>query len=331
MSGWMRMNREERGLRSAAEAGGRFEGWTRFVRVGAISLGLGLLSTGWFFFLGTAGSAGGETRREDREAIRAHIDQIFRAYVDGDEETVRRTHAENWRGYLSQSETTIRGIDEYMRNAKAALASPWRVKDYEMREFDVVFYGDLAVVPYIATMKVGPQGGLQSTIRVLDVYRKEEGHWNQVASNVARHPETEAKLRQLPFPVSKRLESEILAARDAVWRAYFSGDSTRLKSLLPTETIAMAAEREGWSDRESILAASKSMGEQGVELLRLEFPWTEIQLYGDVAVLYTGYEFELSEGPGQPASTTFVGKGTEVFVRREGRWLNVGWHLDSNS
>jgi len=26
-----------------------------------------------------------------------------------------------------------------------------------------------------------------------------------------------------------------------------------------------------------------------------------------------------------------AGRGTEVFVRRNGRWVDVGWHLDSGA
>jgi len=48
-------------------------------------------------------------------------------------------------------------------------------------------------------------------------------------------------------------------------------------------------------------------------------------VYGSVAILYTTYVFE-TEGPEGRKTTT--GRGTETFVRREGRWVNTGWQVD---
>ena len=61
--------------------------------------------------------------------------------------------------------------------------------------------------------------------------------------------------------------------------------------------------------------------------MRLEYPRTEIRLYGDVAILYTTYVFEVESPDGK--RETSAGRGTEIFVRRNGRWVNPGWHLDS--
>jgi hypothetical protein len=41
----------------------------------------------------------------DREAIRAHIDSIFRAFIKKDAAALRATHAQNWLGYLESSRT----------------------------------------------------------------------------------------------------------------------------------------------------------------------------------------------------------------------------------
>jgi hypothetical protein len=59
---------------------------------------------------------------------------------------------------------------------------------------------------------------------------------------------------------------------------------------------------------------------------RLEFPRTVVQAYGDVAILYTTYVYDVVSPSGKE---TFAGRGTEVFVRRGKRWVNAGWHLDS--
>jgi ketosteroid isomerase-like protein len=64
----------------------------------------------------------------------------------------------------------------------------------------------------------------------------------------------------------------------------------------------------------------------GGKLLRLEFPRTEIQRFGDVAVIWTSYVVETEEN-GKRAVVS--GRATEIFVRRNGEWVNPGWHTDS--
>jgi ketosteroid isomerase-like protein len=63
----------------------------------------------------------------------------------------------------------------------------------------------------------------------------------------------------------------------------------------------------------------------GGKLLKLEFPTTEFQVYGDVAVLYSRYTVDFEIGGN---SFTQSGRATEVFRRVKGRWVNTGWHLD---
>lgn len=60
--------------------------------------------------------------------------------------------------------------------------------------------------------------------------------------------------------------------------------------------------------------------------MRLEFPKTEIQCYGYTAAVYSTYLYEL-EVNGQRSQQS--GRVTEFFVRRNGQWLNPGWHMDS--
>ena len=62
------------------------------------------------------------------------------------------------------------------------------------------------------------------------------------------------------------------------------------------------------------------------DALKLEFPETEIQVYGFTAVVYSNYAYELETG-GQ--RITRSGRATEVFVLRKGQWVNPGWHMDS--
>ena len=273
----------------------------------------------------------GDQRPDDKEAIRAHIDRIFQAYIQGNRETIRATHSDEWVGFLGQSRSIIQGIDQYMEGANTALAGPSGMVGYRMDDYDVLFYGDIALVPYIASLDVelgGRRIDFKPKIRVLDVYAKEDGEWIQIASNTVRHPETEAAIRQLPAPVSPALREKILAARETVWRAWFSNDQNVLGRVIPEETIAVNAGEEAWAGRETILAGAREFAENGGKLVSLDFPRTEIQLYGDVAILYTTYEVETEVGG---EIQILAGRGTEIFVRRNGNWVNSGWHLDSGS
>jgi hypothetical protein len=119
---------------------------------------------------------------------------------------------------------------------------------------------------------------------------------------------------------------ELLRAREAVWKAWFANDQDELLRALPAETIAIDAGVEAWGDVAEILRRARSFAADGGRLVRLEFPKTEIQAFSAVAVLYTTYLLE-TEHRGE--RVTMQGRGTEVFVRRDGRWLNAGWHLDS--
>ena len=272
--------------------------------------------------------AAAETSREaDRAAIRAHIDSVFRAYMSKDRAGVRATHHQNWRGFLSGSRTVIKGIDAYMEAAEVALSSPARITSYTMREVDIVFYGNVAVVNYVADLKADLGGRpVDDTLRVLDVYVQEGGHWNQAASNVARHPDALAAQRQQPAPLGPRDRERLLREREAVWRAWFSDDRPALEAVLPPELVAINAGEEPWVTRASALAGAQQFVAAGNKLLRLEFPQTEIQVYGDTAILYTKYLYEMES---QGKRETYSGRGTEIFVRRDGRWVNTGWHLDS--
>ena len=98
-----------------------------------------------------------------------------------------------------------------------------------------------------------------------------------------------------------------------------------LEKMLPEETLAIEAGDNNWSNRQKILADSIEFAKNG-KLLKLEFPKTEIQMYGFTAVLYSNYSYELEVG-GQKINRS--GRVTEVFVLRKGQWVYPGWHMDS--
>lgn len=281
-----------------------------------------------------------DDRAADREAIRAHIDKIFRAYVDGDCATIRATHAPNWIGFTGQARSIVRGLDEYMNSSAAfcrqggANRSPEALRqaslvDYRLAEVDFVFYGDVALVPYVAETWYGRAARVPGKLRSLDVYAKVDGRWNQVGSNIFPHPEMLEAQRQQPATLSPAARSELLAAREAVWRAYFAGDLAQLEKLIPEEAVVVNdSAGETFINRTGILEAAKKSAQAGARLVRLEFPRTEMQVYGDTAVLYTTYLFELENAQGK--RSTQAGRGTEIFVRRRGAWVNTGWHLPAD-
>jgi Domain of unknown function (DUF4440) len=266
-------------------------------------------------------------READRAAIREHIDKIFQAYIDKDRETVRKTHSQDWRGFLTGSRSIIRGIDEYMQTADGSLKNPnGGMSSYKITDCDIIFHGDVAVVNYVAEIEwrannlSGPD-----KLRTLDVYEKRGGHWIQVASNTARHPDAIATQIATPAPITPEMRRLILSAREAVWRAWFANDRAKLEQMIPDEAVAINSGQGEWEDRAAILAGAQRFAESGARLVRLEFPRTDIQIYGNTVVLYTTYLFEIEV---QGKRETTAGRGTEIFVRRGNTLVNTGWHLD---
>jgi ketosteroid isomerase-like protein len=263
----------------------------------------------------------GDKRQADRDAIRAHIDSIFGAYMQGDRAKIQATHAPDWRGFLNPSQTIIRGLDEYMQYADRTLKGPG-FKTYKILDFDVMFYGDVALVPYIA--QLGPEED-HIKLRVLDVYARLKGDWIQVGSYTAIHPDTQEYFREELVQLPPAARQELLSAREAVWRDYFANNSAHLKETIPPETIAINPGQKEWDGRDQVLAGAKGFADAGGKLTRLEFPKTEIQVYGNVALIYSEYSYETEvKGSTQQHS----GRATEMFVNRNGKWVNVGWHLD---
>jgi hypothetical protein len=208
-----------------------------------------------------------------------------------------------------------------LKNPQSGMAS------YQMTDFDVIFYGpDLAVACFSAD--ITSRAGGSSKLRILDVYARRHGHWIQAASHTTVHPEAIAKRMAMPSPVSEQMRQAILEAREAVWRAYFTNDRAALEKLIPEEVIAINDGSKEWANRAAIFTGAQRFAASGAKLLRLEFPRTEIQVYGNTVILYTTYLYE-TEAQGKRQVTT--GRGTEIFVQRNNTLVNTGWHLDSEN
>ncbi|MGB7845800.1 MAG: nuclear transport factor 2 family protein [Candidatus Acidiferrum sp.] len=119
---------------------------------------------------------------------------------------------------------------------------------------------------------------------------------------------------------------ELLKVREEVWRAWFANDTKKLEALVPPDTIVISAGEEKWKNQADILQSAAQFQAKGGKLLRLEFPRTEIQRFGDVAITYSQYLYE-TEVDGKRSVTS--GRVTEIFVLRKAKWTNPGWHTDT--
>jgi ketosteroid isomerase-like protein len=138
------------------------------------------------------------------------------------------------------------------------------------------------------------------------------------------------------FPVSAQqfgpqpdaaTQRELLALRDAVWRAWFANDRAGFERIVPEELVALGWDGGPWDDRPQTLARMGDFAKSGRTLTALEFPRNVFQRYGDVVILYSSFRIALSDRTGQKQETT--GRATEVFVCRHNRWIHTAWHLDA--
>jgi hypothetical protein len=267
------------------------------------------------------------SRAADAAQIKREIEIICQAFVDKDRKTLQATHGRNWRGFTPESDHVIRGIDGYMNEATFDPRTPkgQGMVGYRISDFDVVFYGDTAVASFV--LEVDTMRGSQKVaqkLTILDVFQKEPHRWVQVASNTSYHGDEFARrgseLRQL----GDAEKQELLAAREAVWRAWFAGDTRRLTTLLPPELITIEPQSETFGTLKLNLERSQQFAASGDRLTRLVFPTTEFQAYGATVIIYTTYDMDLLVGG---KTRTERGAATEVFVRRNGQWVNTGWQL----
>ncbi len=122
-------------------------------------------------------------------------------------------------------------------------------------------------------------------------------------------------------------QREILQVREAAWRAFFTNDVAAFKRVVPDELVAMGWGGGPWQDRDQTLASMREFAASGMTIDQLHFPQNVFQQYGDAVILYTSFHLVLKGANGEKQET--LGRGTEIFVRRNGHWAHTGWHLDT--
>lgn len=135
-----------------------------------------------------------------------------------------------------------------------------------------------------------------------------------------------ATLSPVSVSAQKHEDRQLLRVRETVWRAWFAGDIKTLAELVPPETIVMSSGEEQWKHQADVLRTATEFHAKGGKLVRLEFPHTEVQHFGNVAIVWSSYVLE-TELDGK--RSTDSGRVTEIFVRQHGRWTNPGWHTES--
>lgn len=120
-------------------------------------------------------------------------------------------------------------------------------------------------------------------------------------------------------------DTELLKIRESVWRAWFAGDVTLLQRLVPEDTVVISAGDKAWKHQADVLRESREFHASGAKLTRLDFPKTCVQHLGNVAIVWSEYILEIDSRGKRAVSS---GRVTEVFVLRNGAWVNPGWHTD---
>ena len=136
----------------------------------------------------------------------------------------------------------------------------------------------------------------------------------QITPNAAARSKADA--------IDDATRTAVLAARDAIWRAWFANDTVALRRLLPRSTTA--GDANGWESRDEIVAGSVRSAASGRRLVAIRFDDTRLHAQGNVVVVFSHYTMELEE---RGRRNTVTGSASEVFVHTNGVWQNPFWYL----
>lgn len=117
--------------------------------------------------------------------------------------------------------------------------------------------------------------------------------------------------------------SALETLRKDVWVRWFAGDTTALRRVLSPELVAISP--DGQQTLPESLAGAAQFKAGGGRLVSITFDNASIHRFGEVVVMFSHYTL-VTEKSKKPS--TQKGRATEVFVRRNGRWVHTSWHLD---
>ncbi len=131
-----------------------------------------------------------ESHAKDCEEILAHIDSIFQAFAQRDREALARTHLPNWKGFIARSRQVIRDREQYLQDVERVIEHQ-HYSTWELSDVDFAFYGDTAIVCYIARVcgDLPQQKNFEYKMRIMDIYQRLPEGWNLAASSVSVHPD----------------------------------------------------------------------------------------------------------------------------------------------
>ncbi len=124
--------------------------------------------------------------------------------------------------------------------------------------------------------------------------------------------------------IPEQTRRDLLAARENAWRSFFGQNAgAEVEKALGPEVIAIQESDVAWDNRTHLIAMAGAMEKTGNQITP---PRVRRSSFGETAILYYTYLMEHSVAG---KSSVEAGRGTEIFVRRDGHWVDVGWHLDS--
>jgi hypothetical protein len=137
---------------------------------------------------------------------------------------------------------------------------------------------------------------------------------------------TTPTLAQQPIsdPVAPAVASALISAREAVWRAWFAGDTIALSRLVPS-VLSAGSRRQPWESRAATFQGARAFASSGARLVDLRFDSTTIVLDGNVAVVRSRFAYTIESRSRE--RNTITGRATEIFVQQDERWLNPFWYL----
>lgn len=119
-----------------------------------------------------------------------------------------------------------------------------------------------------------------------------------------------------------RPPADLVLAREAVWRAYFEGDSARLVELLPEHMNGMDGQH-----RADIIRDARAFVAGGGRFVAIAFVDQDYYALGDVVITWARYRVQLRNANGP---FEMNGVAIELFERQGGRWINPSWHLHAD-